>query len=117
MRNPTNSIHTEHSFAGEGMDLPDSLLGGADSILDAEAQKSYEKRLQELATERLEAEKDKNLGDPVILLRDRIRRVINTFIDQVSSNDSIGGQYLKNSIRRGVFMKYSPSQEIGWVYP
>jgi hypothetical protein len=55
----------------------------------------------------------KNLSDPVILLRDRIRRVINTFIDPVLSNDSIGGQYLKNSIRRGVFMKYSPSQEIG----
>ncbi|MDR2755601.1 MAG: hypothetical protein LBC20_07830 [Planctomycetaceae bacterium] len=146
MGNPANSIHTEHSFAGEGTDLPDSLLGGADTVFDADAKKSYEKRLRELATERIEAEQDKNLakldqvdkefefirkmlerdgsdkhqpknlGDPVILLRDRIRRVINNFIDQVSNNDVIGGQFLKNSIRRGVFMKYSPSQEIGWVY-
>jgi hypothetical protein len=146
MGNPANSIHTEHSFADEGTDLPDSLLGGADTILDADAKNSYEKRLRELATERLEAEQDKNLakldqidkefefirkmlegdgsskhqpknlGDPVILLRDRIRRMINNFIDQVSSNDSISGQYLKNSLRRGIFMKYSPSQEIGWEF-
>jgi hypothetical protein len=146
MGNPINSIHTEHSFAGEGADLPDSLLGGADTILDADAKKSYEKRLRDMTTERLEAEKDKNLAkldqldkefefirkmlerdgsnkhqpknlsDPVILLRDRIRRVINIFIDQVSRNDAIGGQYLKNSIKKGIFWEYLSNQQIDWKF-
>lgn len=146
MGNPTNSMHIEHSFGDEDSDSQNSLLGGADTILDADAKQSYEKRLRELAEERIEAEMEKNLSnldrineefefirrelegsgssqhqqkklsDPVILLRDRIRRGINVFIDQVMSHDSIGGQYLKNTIRRGVFMKYSPSQEIDWKY-
>jgi hypothetical protein len=146
MGNPTNSIHTEHPFAGEETDLPDSLLGGADHILDADAKKSYEKRLHELATERIEAEQDKNLakldqidkefefirkmlegngssqhqpknlGDQNIRLRDRIRKGIELFIDQVASNDWSGGQYLKNTIKKGMFLEYAPSQQLDWKF-
>lgn len=135
----------EHAFADEGTEIPDSLLGGADEILDAEAKMAYETRLKELVGERKTAEADKDeaamqrineeyetirdalesagggihqpkkLGDPVVRLRDRIRWGINVFIDHVSKNDSEGGQYLKNTITRGTFMKYSPSREIDWI--
>jgi hypothetical protein len=58
----------------------------------------------------------KNLGDQSIRLRDRIRRVINIFIDQASRNDSIGGQYLKNTIKKGIFWEYLSNQQIDWKF-
>lgn len=147
MGTPTGipSIHIEHTFAGEGADVPNSLLGGSDDILDATAKKSYETRLKELAVERKQAEVDKDLatlerienefelircsleqagggirqpkklGDSVIRLRDRIRRGINAFIDHISANDPEGGQYLRKTIKRGNFMKYVPLQTIEWI--
>ena len=139
------AAHLETAFADEVDELPDFLLGGADEVLDAVAKKAYEARLRELVGERQTAESNKDtpaltrideeteviravlessgdgihspkkLGDHVVKLRNRIRRVINIFIDHVSDNDKEGGQYLKNTIKRGIFMQYKPSQPIDWV--
>ena len=139
------TAHLESAFADEMTGLPDSLLGGADDILDAVAKRAYEARLRELAGERKteESNKDasaltrideetevieaaldssgdgihrpKKLGDPAIKLRDRIRKGIEVFIDQIEPSNPAGAQYLKNTIKRGNFMKYTPSTEIDWV--
>jgi hypothetical protein len=144
--NIENSLHIEHAFADDGTDMPHSVLGGADHVLDATAKREYEKRLRELAQERknAEIEKDyatldriekefgwiqnqlvgegltkfqsKKLGDQNIRLRDRIRKGIELFIDQVTSNDSVGGQYLKNTIKKGMFFEYCPNQQIDWKF-
>ena len=139
-----SGTHFEHAFADDGIAMPESLLGGADEVLDAEAKAAYEKRLRELSEERQKAKADrdaatlerievefeairttlessggglhrpKKLGDPSVKLRDRIRRGINVFLDHVSDHDPEGGQYLRNTIKKGVFMQYSPSRKIDW---
>ncbi len=148
MGNPSAvpKTHVEAAFADDETDLPNSLLGGADDVLDAEAKKAYETRLKELSEERQEAEASKDdaeldringefemihralleagggihqpkkLGDPAIKLRDRIRKGIDVFIEQVAGKDSTGAKYLKNTIKKGMFVAYSPSMEIDWKF-
>ncbi|MGL6195532.1 MAG: hypothetical protein ACRC2T_12000 [Thermoguttaceae bacterium] len=60
--------------------------------------------------------KPKKLGDPIIILRDRIRRAINSFIYHVSSHDPAGGQFLKNTIKKGIFMKFLPCEKNDWIF-
>ncbi|MDR1492020.1 MAG: hypothetical protein LBT05_04785 [Planctomycetaceae bacterium] len=137
-----HSAHFENTFDNQ----TDFQSIGADNIIDAKAKKEYENRLRELAQERRQAESDKNfsaldkieeefetirsvlesncggfrspkkLGDPALKFRDRIRRGINSFIEHVTSNDTVGGRYLKNTIKKGIFMKYSPSRKIDWIF-
>ena len=137
--------HVEHAFADEDMDMPNSLLGGADEIMDAEAKRAYETRLRELAQERRKNESNKDnaaldainkeyafiekvlnggskkhrpkkLGEVEVQLYNRIRKVFLTTVKQIEKNDPEGAAYLKNTIKTGKFMVYSPSQPIEWQF-
>ena len=136
----------EHAFADEDTDVPGSLLGGADEIIDAEARREYETRLRELAQERRKGESNKDvaaidavnrefefiqrmllngsskkhrpkkLGDVEVQLYDRIRKAFLATVKHIERSDPEGAAYLKNTIKTGKFMVYSPSQPIEWQF-
>jgi|GEM_PF-4259511 len=143
---PHKEIHVTMLLAEIAGDDQLRVAMDGQEVIDQQARQNYMRRLEELAADRYEAErnedeswlervdretdqitdellkstglggKTRKLGDDIQNIRRRIAKTINEVIEKINENDSQLARHLKNSIHTNIEMCYRPDREIAWVF-
>ena len=143
---PHKEIHVTMLLAEIAGDDQLRVAMDGQEVIDQQARQNYIRRLEELAADRCEAErnedeswleridretdqitdellkstglggKTRKLGDDIQNIRRRIAKTINEVIEKINENDSHLARHLKNSIHTNIEMCYRPDREIAWVF-